>query len=162
MIKYGAMQLHKWNEIPEEQLTPLVTRQMLHGSSITIARLRMRKGSLVPTHSHVNEQITTIEAGSMLFVTPAERIIVRAGESLRIPPNVRAVQRVEPLEDLAAVDTSLRPETKAMAGRRRVSARLTLDGVKGASISKISCLTSTRRHSVADNFRAARIFLSSV
>ena len=96
------MQLHKWNEILEEPLNPMATRQMLHGASITIAKLRTRKGSLVPTHSHVNEQITTIEKGAMLFVTPTEQIVVRAGESLCIPPNVP--HSVESLEDTVAVD----------------------------------------------------------
>jgi quercetin dioxygenase-like cupin family protein len=96
------MQFHKWNEILEEQMTPLATRQMLHGSSITVAKLRTKKGSLVPTHSHINEQITTVEKGAMLFVTPTEQITVRAGESLVIPPNVP--HSVESLEDTVAVD----------------------------------------------------------
>ena len=96
------MKLHNWKQVKEEQLNPLATRQMIHGSSITIARLRTRKGSLVPTHSHVNEQITTMEQGAMLFVTPTEKIVVRAGESLVIPPNVP--HSVESLEDSVAID----------------------------------------------------------
>ena len=102
MIQYPGMQLHKWNEILEEPLNPMVTRQMLHGSSVTVAKLRTRKGSIVPTHSHINEQITTIEKGSMLFVTPTEQIVVHAGESLCIPPNVP--HSVESLEDTVAID----------------------------------------------------------
>jgi quercetin dioxygenase-like cupin family protein len=96
------MKLHNWSQVNEEALNPMATRQMIHGSTITIARLRTRKGSIVPTHSHVNEQITTMEKGSMLFVTPTEKIVVRAGESLVIPPNVP--HSVESLEDCVAVD----------------------------------------------------------
>jgi quercetin dioxygenase-like cupin family protein len=96
------MKLHNWKQVNEEQLNPMATRQMIHGSSITVARLRTRKGSLVPTHSHVNEQITTMEQGAMLFVTPTEKIVVRAGESLVIPPNVP--HSVESLEDCVAID----------------------------------------------------------
>ena len=96
------MKLYNWNKITEEPLNPMATRQMIHGSSITIARLRTRKGSIVPTHSHVNEQITTMEKGSMLFVFPTEKIVVQAGESLVIPPNVP--HSVESLEDCIAVD----------------------------------------------------------
>ena len=96
------MTLYNWNQIAEEQLNPLATRQMLHGSTITVARLRMKKGSVVPTHSHVHEQITTVEQGSMLFVTPTEQIVVRAGESLCIPPNMP--HSVESLEDCVALD----------------------------------------------------------
>ena len=96
------MKLYNWSQVNEETLNPMATRQMIHGSTITIARLRTRKGSIVPTHSHVNEQITTMEKGAMLFVTPTEKIVVRAGESLVIPPNVP--HSVESLEDCVAVD----------------------------------------------------------
>jgi quercetin dioxygenase-like cupin family protein len=96
------MTLYNWNHITEEQLNPLVTRQAIHGSTITVARLTMKKGCIVPTHSHVNEQITTVEEGALLFVTPDERIIVRAGESLCIPPNIP--HAVESLEDSVALD----------------------------------------------------------
>ena len=102
MIQYRAMKLYSWNQVTEEPLNPMATRQMIHGVSITIARLRTRKGSIVPTHSHVNEQITTMEKGAMLFVTPTEKIVVRAGESLVIPPNVP--HSVESLDDCVAVD----------------------------------------------------------
>jgi quercetin dioxygenase-like cupin family protein len=102
MIQYRAMKLYNWNEVAEERLNPMITRQMIHSSTVTIARLRARKGAIVPTHSHVNEQITTMEKGSMLFVTPTEKIVVRAGESLCIPPNVP--HSVESLEDCVAVD----------------------------------------------------------
>ncbi len=76
------MKLYNWTEVIEEPLTPTATRQMIHGSTLTVAKLRTKKGSIVPTHSHVNEQITTMEKGAMLFVTPTEQIVVRAGESL--------------------------------------------------------------------------------
>src|SRR5260370_39375804 len=96
------MNLHNWKQVNEEQLNPMATRQMIHGSTITVARLRTRKGSLVPTHSHVNEQITTMEQGAMLFVTPTETVVVRAGESLVISPNLP--HSVESLEAFIARD----------------------------------------------------------
>jgi unsaturated pyranuronate lyase len=96
------MKLYTWKQVMEETLTPATTRQMIHGESITIAKLRTKKGSIVPTHSHVNEQITNVEEGAMLFVFPDQRIVVRAGESLVIPPNVP--HSVESLEDCLAMD----------------------------------------------------------
>src|SRR5437667_8995174 len=96
------MILYNWNQITEERLNPLATRQMLHGSTITVAKLRTNKGSDVPPHSHMKEQITTVEQGAMLFVTPTEQIVVRAGESLCIPSNVP--HSVESLEHCVAVD----------------------------------------------------------
>src|SRR6266571_4765024 len=96
------MQLYNWDQIPEEQLNPLVTRKVIHGESLTVARLRLRKGCKVPTHSHPNEQISMIEAGSMLLVVGGEEVVVKAGETLRIPPNVP--HSAELLEDCVAVD----------------------------------------------------------
>jgi hypothetical protein len=42
------MTLYNWNQITEEPLNPLATRQMMLGSSITIARLRTRKAAWSP------------------------------------------------------------------------------------------------------------------
>ena len=97
------MKLFDWNQIAEEQLTPKLSRRMIHCSTMTVARLRIRKGFIVPTHSHHNEQITSIEQGAVVFVTPSERITVRAGETLCVPPNIP--HSVECLEDCVAIDT---------------------------------------------------------
>jgi len=97
------MKLFDWKQVAEEQLTPQLSRQMIHGSTMTVAKLRIRKGFIVPTHSHPNEQITSIEHGAVVFVTPSERVTVRAGETLCVPPNVP--HSVECLEDCVAIDT---------------------------------------------------------
>jgi len=96
------MKLYKWGEIDEEQSNPAITRQMFHGSTMTVARIRLRKGAIVPAHSHVNEQITFIEQGAVVFITPSEKVIVRTGETLCTPPNV--THSVEALEDSIALD----------------------------------------------------------
>jgi len=96
------MQLHKWADINEERLNATATRQMIHGATMTIAKLRLSIGAVVPMHSHHNEQITTVESGSLLLITPSARIVVRAGESLCLPPNLP--HSVETLEDSVAVD----------------------------------------------------------
>src|SRR5258705_9767277 len=96
------MKLYAWNQVVEEQLNPSMIRRMISGATMTMARLRFKKGYTVPTHSHANEQITTIEQGAMLFVTPTEQITVRAGESLVIPPHLP--HSAEVLEDCVAVD----------------------------------------------------------
>jgi len=96
------MKLHTWNQLEVDQLNPLATRQMIHGANVTMARLCLKKGFVVPTHSHVNEQITTILEGAMLFTMPSGQITVRAGDSLCIPPNVP--HSAETLEDCVALD----------------------------------------------------------
>jgi quercetin dioxygenase-like cupin family protein len=103
MIEYRvAVKLYNWSQIPEEQLNAAVSRQMLHGETMTVARLRLRKGAVVPLHQHVNEQISMVESGKLRFVISGEERIVLGGEMLAIPPN--APHLVEALEDSLAID----------------------------------------------------------
>jgi len=96
------MKHYRWSEVDEEQLNPMVTRQMFHGETMTVARLRLRKGAIVPAHSHVNEQIATVEKGALRFTTPEGTTVLGAGESLCLPPNLP--HGVEALDDTVVVD----------------------------------------------------------
>ena len=96
------MKLHRWNDVPVEQLNALVTRQVVHSDRMTVSLLRLRKGAVVPRHQHENEQITTLEEGRLRFVFDDGEVIVSAGESLEIPSN--APHLVEALEDSLALD----------------------------------------------------------
>jgi quercetin dioxygenase-like cupin family protein len=96
------MQLYEWNQIEKEQLNPRVARQVIHGDTMTVARLYLAKGCFVPEHSHHNEQISMLEQGSLRFVIAGQEQVVKAGEVLRIPPHVP--HSAEALEDSIAVD----------------------------------------------------------
>jgi len=96
------MQVQSWNGIEKEQLNPLSSRQVIHSDTMTVARMHLRKGCLVPEHSHHNEQISMVEQGSLQFKIGGSERILRAGELVRIPPNVP--HSVQALEDSVAVD----------------------------------------------------------
>lgn len=96
------MRHYQWAEIPVEQLNPLVSRQAIHTERMTIARLILKKGVVVPTHSHENEQLSMIESGSLKFVLDGVEKVVSAGETLQIPPHVP--HSAEALEDTEATD----------------------------------------------------------
>ena len=96
------MQLYEWNQVEKEQMNPSFARQVIHGETMTVARVYLKKGCLVPQHSHVNEQISMLEQGSLRFVIGGEETVVKAGEVLRIPPHVP--HSAEALEDSVAVD----------------------------------------------------------
>lgn len=78
----------KWDEVPVEIVNPLIERQFVVGDQVMVAKLLLRKGCVVPMHSHVNEQITHIQSGALHFTVGGQEIIVRPGEYLCIPPNV--------------------------------------------------------------------------
>ena len=80
--------LHRWDEITPEPMSPLLTRQYVSGAQCMIARILLRKGCVVPTHQHANEQIAYILSGALEFNVAGTIHVVRAGEVLVIPGNV--------------------------------------------------------------------------
>ena len=87
-----------WNTVELETLNPLLQRQFVVGQDIMLARVLLKKGSVVPQHSHSNEQITYILEGALKFSIDGKEIVVSAGEVLCIPPNM-------PHEAVALEDT---------------------------------------------------------
>lgn len=92
-----------WNEVPPERLTELATRQVLHTETMTVARLELKKDAVVGRHSHINEQISNVQSGVLRFeLGDGDVVIVRAGESLVIPPGLP--HRVVAEEDTEVMD----------------------------------------------------------
>ena len=77
-----------WSSVEVEALNPLLGRHFVVGQNVMLARVLLKKGCLVPEHSHHNEQITMLQSGRLRFVLAGEEVIVNAGEILRIPPHV--------------------------------------------------------------------------
>ena len=96
------MTLYDWKSIPTETLNPQVTRQAIHMKGLTIARLRLAIGSVVPEHHDVHEQVANVERGALQFSIGGEEILVRDGQSVAIPSNVP--HKVVALEDTVVVD----------------------------------------------------------
>ncbi len=82
------MKFYSWNEIRWEEVNPGLSRKLITGSGVMIAQVLLRKGTLVPEHSHASEQITYILEGALQFWIEGKDFILRAGEVLVIPPNV--------------------------------------------------------------------------
>lgn len=78
----------RWDKIPLEDLNPLLQRQFVVGGDLMLARVLLKKGCVVPRHSHMNEQLTYILEGALKFFIDGKEIVVNAGEVLCIPPNV--------------------------------------------------------------------------
>jgi quercetin dioxygenase-like cupin family protein len=96
------MQTYRWDQIANERMSALVSRQVIHGDTMTVARIDLKKGASVPEHTHVNEQISMVESGAVRFVLAGVEKIVKPGDILRIPPSVP--HSAEALEDSVAVD----------------------------------------------------------
>ena len=77
-----------WKTMEIEQLNDKLSRQMISGENATVSQLLLKKGAVVPRHSHLNEQYSWIISGALKFVFDDREILVGAGELLVIPPSV--------------------------------------------------------------------------
>jgi quercetin dioxygenase-like cupin family protein len=91
-----------WSSIEIEALNPLIGRQFIVGRDIMVARVLMKKGAIVPEHSHMNEQVTYILAGALKFWIDGKELVVHEGEVLTIPPDMP--HKAEALEDTVDLD----------------------------------------------------------
>src|SRR5207248_11053862 len=83
---------HRWNDIPKEKLSEVLDRRLITGDRMMLAHVYLKKGCVVPRHSHENEQLTYIlEGGLRFWIGPDESqvIDVLAGEVLHIPSVVQ-------------------------------------------------------------------------
>lgn len=96
------LQHTRWDDLEVEQLNPLFGRQFVVGENVMLARVLMKKGCIVPLHSHANEQVTYILEGALKFKIGGREITVHAGEVLTIPPNLP--HEAEAVEDTVDLD----------------------------------------------------------
>jgi quercetin dioxygenase-like cupin family protein len=97
-----ALQYIPWHTIPLEDLNPLLQRQFVVGQNIMLARVLLKKGCIVPEHSHPNEQLTYIVEGTLKFWIDGKEITVHAGEVLCIPSDMP--HKAQALEDTVDLD----------------------------------------------------------
>lgn len=102
----GAGATHyRWDDIPKEKVSDMLDRRLITGDRMMLAHVYLKKGCIVPKHSHENEQLTYILEGALLFTLGEEQnveVTVSAGEVLHLPSNLP--HRAEALEDTLDVD----------------------------------------------------------
>jgi quercetin dioxygenase-like cupin family protein len=94
-----------WADVTEERVNDTISRKLITGDQMMLAQVFLKKGAIVPQHSHHNEQLTYIISGALHFFIGADRereVTVRAGEVLHLPSNVPHEARA--LEDTLDVD----------------------------------------------------------
>ena len=97
MSKQGNVELLQWDDVPMETVNPSMRRQIITGELMTVARIYLKDGFLVPMHSHHNEQITQVISGVLKFrlgEDGGETIDVGPGQVIVIPANLPHEARV--------------------------------------------------------------------
>lgn len=97
-----AAQLHRWDEIALERVTEMLSRKSVTGEREMLVQIYIKRGCLVPLHSHESEQMTYVLQGALRFLVGGEEITVREGEVLHIPSGVE--HQAEALDDTFELD----------------------------------------------------------
>lgn len=80
-----------------------ITRKTLvHGEKTLLGEFHLTKGSLLPSHSHPNEQTGYLVSGRMRLIVKGEPFEVEPGDSWSIPADVE--HRAEIIEDSVAIE----------------------------------------------------------
>ena len=98
-----TVRVHRWDEIALEKITEMISQKIVAGEREMLAQIYLKRGALVPMHSHESEQMTYILQGALkVVVGGGEEITVREGEVLHIPSGVP--HQAEALEDTFELD----------------------------------------------------------
>jgi quercetin dioxygenase-like cupin family protein len=113
----GTARHYRWDDMPRETVNPLLDRRLVTGERMMLAHVYLKKGCVVPRHSHENEQLTYVLEGALHFwlgEDESEEVVVRAGEVLTIPSNLP--HKALALEDTLDVDIFSPPREDWLAG----------------------------------------------
>ena len=100
-----SVTFYRWDEMPKEKVSEVLDRRLITADRVMLAHVYLKKGAIVPRHSHENEQLTYILEGGLRFwigEDESEVVDVLAGEVLHIPSHVQ--HKAEALEDTLDVD----------------------------------------------------------
>ena len=100
-----AVTHYRWEDMPRERVTDMLERRLVTGDRMMLAHVYLKKGCIVPKHSHENEQLTYILEGGLRFWIGEDQqqvIDVMAGEVLHLPSLVP--HKAEALLDTLDVD----------------------------------------------------------
>ena len=100
----------KWDDMPKERVNDLLDRRLITGERMMLAHVYLKKGCIVPMHSHDNEQLTYVVDGALRFWIgdeKSESFVVSSGEVLVIPSHVP--HKAEAVVDTLDVDVFCPP-----------------------------------------------------
>jgi quercetin dioxygenase-like cupin family protein len=80
-----------WEQVELETVNPHMTRRIVTGERLTVARIYFKDGFRVPLHSHEQEQVTQVISGVLRFWLGADRektLDLCPGDVIVIPANM--------------------------------------------------------------------------
>ena len=97
----------RWEQLPLEQLAPLLSRRYVSTETLTVAQFQLKRGCSVPRHQHEKEQISFVLSGALKYISHASEHVVKAGGFFIIPANTP--HAAEAMEDCLVLDVFAPP-----------------------------------------------------
>jgi len=95
-----------WGSVPNETVNPSMTRQIVSGEKLMIAKMKFQDGFVVPLHHHVHEQVSQVISGKMRFWFGANKeqtMELGPGDVVVIPSDLPHMAEI--IGDVEAIDT---------------------------------------------------------
>lgn len=109
--------LYRWDDLPIEKVKTGLGRRIITGERMMITHVYLDKDSVVPWHSHDNEQLTYVLSGALRFwlgENGEQEVVVHEGEVLFIPSHLP--HKAVALEDTLDVDIFCPPRQDWLDG----------------------------------------------
>jgi len=81
----ASPQLYNWDDVVLENVRDGISRRFIAGDREMLAQIYLKRGAIVPTHSHESEQLTYVLSGALKFTFDNRDVTVGPGQVLRIP-----------------------------------------------------------------------------
>ena len=95
-----------WDSVPVEIVNPSMSRQLVWGEKLMVAKMKFKNGSIVPLHHHVHEQVSQCISGKMRFWFGEKEdqvLDLFPGDVIVIPSNLP--HKAEMIGDTVGIDT---------------------------------------------------------
>jgi quercetin dioxygenase-like cupin family protein len=77
-----------YNSVAPREIAPGFVARFVHSDRITMARVEVKQGAALATHTHPHEQVTTVLAGELELTVAGETRVLRPGVVALIPGSV--------------------------------------------------------------------------
>ena len=91
-----------WDDLDVDKVTELISRKLVAGDRQMVVQVYLKRGALVPLHSHESEQLTYVLDGVLKVRVDGAEVVVRGGDVVRIPSGVP--HQTEALADTFELD----------------------------------------------------------
>ncbi len=117
MTAQSGLQKVTWDHLTVEKMGPGLGRRFVTGDKLMVSQLFLKAGTVVPKHSHGNEQVSNLISGRLEFSFGEDLSDVRiaaGGDIIVIPGGVP--HKVVVLEDCVVFDTFAPPRQDWLDG----------------------------------------------